>query len=124
MGLRVFDIGFGGGHRLLWPRIAGSSRRLHRGVELAEADRGKLADEASEIAEMVGGSRMRYAGLARHRAQGQPGEPITLQYPFGGLQQRVAQRAVMIGRRTVSGAGAPLRSSRPARARRCDAAGG
>jgi hypothetical protein len=38
-----------------------------------EADRGKLADEAGEIAEMMGRSRVRHAGLARHRAQGQPG---------------------------------------------------
>ena len=55
---------------------------------------------------MMGWGGMRHAGLPRHRAQGQPGEPVVLQYPFRRLQQRIAQRAVMI-RRIVTPARAP-----------------
>lgn len=47
---------------------------------------------------MMGGRGMRDARLARHRAQRQAGEPVTLQHPFGGLEQRLAQRAMVIGR--------------------------
>ena len=50
-----------------------------------------------EIAEMMGRCGMRHAGLARHRAQRQAGEPVALQHPLGRLQQRLVQVAMMIG---------------------------
>jgi len=69
-------------HRLLRSRSpfsssvgAGSAGNLHRRVELPKADRGEFADEAGEIAEMMGRRGVRHAGLARHRAQCQAGRP-------------------------------------------------
>ncbi len=47
---------------------------------------------------MMGRRGMRHAGLARHRAQRQPGKPVALQHPLGRFEQGVAQRAVMIRR--------------------------
>src|SRR5258708_16868115 len=53
MGLRISDIGFGAGHRLLQRHLAGGSRRLHDGVELPDSDRTKLAHQAEDIAAIM-----------------------------------------------------------------------
>ena len=106
MRLRVGDIGPGPRHRLLERRGGRGAGGRHRGVELAKADRGEFADEAGEVAEMMGRRGMRHAGLARHRAQRQAGKPVALQHPLGGLEQRIAQRAVMIGRVLAAAAAA------------------
>jgi hypothetical protein len=75
MGLRISDIGFGAGHRLLQRHVAGGSRRLHGGVELAEADRGELADKAGEIAEMMGRGAVRYAAWRATARSVSPASP-------------------------------------------------
>ncbi len=70
---------------------------------------------------MVGRRGMRDAGLARHRAQRQPRQPVALQHPLGRLQQGIAQRAMMIasaspgatvGRPRLSSVDAPRRRGR------------
>src|ERR1700682_4195820 len=96
MRLRIGDVGFGPSPRLLDRRRARSGGIRHRRVELPEADGGEVTDETSEDAEMMSRRRVRHTGLARHRAQRQPGEAIALEHPFGRLEQRVAQGAVMV----------------------------
>ena len=105
MRLRIGDIGLGPRHRLHERRRIDGAGRRHRDVELPEADRGEFADEAGEIAEMMGGCGMRHAGLARHRAQRQAAKTVPLQHGLGGLEQGVVQVAVMI-RRGFAGLGA------------------
>ena len=93
---RIGDIGPGLCQGFLQPRwIAGAGRR-HRSVELPEAYRGEFAEKAGEIAEVMGRRGMRHPGLARHRAQGEALQAVALQQLFGGLKQRLMQRAVMI----------------------------
>ncbi len=82
------------------------TRRDHRDVEHPEADRGEFAEQSREVAEMMRRRGVRDAGLARHRAQRQPGEPVALQHPLGRLQQRLVQVAMMIGG-LARGAAAP-----------------
>ena len=98
MRLRIGDIGFGPRHRLHQRRRLDGAGRRHRGIELPEADRGEFADEAGEIAEMMGRCGMRHSGLARHRAQRQPRKAVALQHRLGRLEQGVVQVAVMIRR--------------------------
>jgi len=81
----------------------------HRRVELPKTDGGEFADEAGEIAEMMRRGGMRHPGVARHRPQRQSGEPIALQHGFRGLQQGVAQRAVVV-RGIFGRAGSPRRA--------------
>ena len=66
---------------------------------------------------MMGRRGVRDAGLARHRAQGQPGKAIALEHPLGRLEQGVAQRAVVV-RRVFARAGGPGRASFSHRPRR------
>ena len=98
MRLRKGDIGLGAGHCLLRQRGAGRGGSRHRGAELPVTDGGEFADEAGQVAEMMGRCGVRDAGLARHRAQRQSRQPVALQHPFGRLEQRAAQRAVMVRR--------------------------
>ena len=53
------------------PRVAVADARLHGGDEALEADGGELAQQARQVAEMVLGRRVRDAGFARRRAQGE-----------------------------------------------------
>ena len=85
---------------------------LHRGNEALEADRRQFAQQARHVAEMVLRRRVRYAGLARRRAQGQPLDAVALQDALRRLQQRLAQRAVVIGLRPFRLAHAPARLAR------------
>ncbi len=98
MRLRIGDIGLGAGRRLLRQRGAGRGGSRHRGAELPVADRGEFADEAGQVAEMMGRCGVRDTGLARHRAQRQSRQPVALEHPFGRLEQRAVQRAVMVRR--------------------------
>src|SRR5258708_36546619 len=78
MGLRISDIGFGAGHRLLQRHVAGGSRRLHDGVELADAHCGELADKAGVVAEMMGWGALGYPALratARRLSLASPSRP-------------------------------------------------
>ena len=74
----------------------GLARRRHGLVESTEADRREFAQEPGEIAEMMRGRGMRYARLARYRAQRQARQPVAFQHPLGGGEQGVVQIAVMI----------------------------
>ena len=78
------------------PRVAVADARLHGGDEALEADGGELAQQARQVAEMVLGRRVRDAGFARRRAQGEAVDAVTLQDALGRLQQRLAQRAVVV----------------------------
>ena len=98
MGLGIGDIGVGARQPARGEWHIRRAGLRHRCIELPEADRGELADEPGQVAEMMGRRSVRNARLARHRAQGQPCKPVALQHPLGRLQQRVTQRAVMIGR--------------------------
>ena len=100
---------FGAAQALLPQTRAARARGHHRFVELPETDRGKFADEPGEIPEMMRRRRMRHAGLARHRAQRQPGKPVALQHPLGGFQERLVQVAMLIGRVVARAAPAPRR---------------
>ena len=74
----------------------------------------RVKGEAGKIAEMMGGRGMRHPGLPRHRAQRQPGKAVALQHPLGRLQERIAQRAVVIGR-ILARRGCPARAPGPCR---------
>ena len=73
--------------------------RLHRRDKPVEPHRGQFAQQAREVAEMVLGRRMRHASFARRRTQRQPLDAFALENALRGLQQRLFQRAVMIGLR-------------------------
>lgn len=94
---REGDIGPGAalGRRLGRRGTSRSGRQ--RGAEAAEGDRRQLADQTGDVAEMMGRCCVRDARLARHRAQRQPLQAVARRDPRRGLQQRVAQIAVMIG---------------------------
>ena len=127
MRLGVGDIGPGPRHRLLQRRRGRGAGGRHRGVELAKADRGEFADEPGEVAEMMRRRGMRHPRLARHRAQRQAGKPVAFEHPLGGLKQRIAQRAVMIGRVLAGRGGGPGRATlslSPRRRGRFRSAGG
>ena len=98
MRLRIGDIGLGPRHRLFEAGAVAGSGNRHRGVELPESDRGEFADEAGQVAEMMGGGGVRHPGLARHRAQRQPRQAVAFEHPFGRLEQGVVQGAVMVRR--------------------------
>ena len=93
----VGDVGFGTGKSLLHRRRRRGTGSGHRHAESAETDSGQFTDQPREIAEMMGGCGMRHTGLARHRPQRQPGDPIAFQHALCRLEQGLMQVAVMVG---------------------------
>ena len=97
MRAREGDVAAADGGHALGRRIAVADVGLHHRHEPLETHRRQLAQQAREVAEVVLGGCVRDAGLAGCRAQGQALDALALQDALGGLQQRLAQRAVMIG---------------------------
>ena len=99
IGAREGDVAAADGGHALGRRIAVADIGLHVGDEPLEAHGGELAQQARQVAEVVLGGGMRYAGLAGCRPQGETLDALALQDALGGLQHRLLERAVMVGGR-------------------------
>ncbi len=79
-------------------RVAGA-QGLGQGLE---TQAGHRRQQPGRIAEMMRGRGRRHAGTARHLAQREGLGAALGQQRFGGLHQRLAQRAVVVGRGHVT----------------------